>query len=241
MTNPCQIDKCNCHIKEEPIKGPYYCGKYWSKKYYPAKWKSDPLTRQLTRNKNGLLKEEEISVICNLMYKILEDLKVRLDEESNRVFRHDWKFQLDDIKHIVPVPLHECHTEYCTKACRYIDLDIPHTKAPVLANGLASMIRKKRNRKDCHSYEDVLVRVQRSDPYRKQHGKESRIASAKQDYNIAEYIVKNNDLIKDEDILLIDDITTSGGTVDACSRLLVDNGAKQVIILCAAETARAYG
>ena len=241
MTNPCQIDKCNCHIKEKRIKGPYHCGIYYSYNTYPAKWKSDPLTRLLTRNKNGLLKEEEISVICNSMYKKLADLKVQLDEISNQTFRHDWKFQLDDIKHIVPVPLHECHTEYCSKACRCIELDTPHTKAPVFANGLASMIRKKRNRKDCHSYEDVLVRVQRSDPYRKQHGKESRIASAKQDYKIAEYIVKNNDLIKDEDILLIDDITTSGGTVDACSRLLVDNGAKQVIILCAAETARAYG
>ena len=227
--------------KEKPIKGPYHCGKYWSKKYYPAKWKSDPLTRLLTRNKNGLLKEEEISVICNLMYEKLADLKVRLDEISNKAVGYDWKFQLDDIKHIVPVPLHECHTEYCSKAGRCIELDTPHTKAPVFANGLASMICKKRNRKDCHSYEDVLVRVQRSDPYRKQHGKKSRLASAKQDYKIAEYIVKNNDLIKDEDILLIDDITTSGGTVDACSRLLVDNGAKQVIILCAAKTARAYG
>ena len=227
--------------KEKPIKGPYHCGTYWSWKYYPAKWKSDQLTQLLRRNKNGSLKEEEISVICNLMYKELADLKVRLDEISNKAFGRDWKFQLDDIKHIVPVPLHECHTEYCSKACRCIELDTPHTKAPVFANGLASMIRKKRNRKDCHSYEDVLVRVQRSDPYRKQHGKKSRLASAKQDYKIAEYIVKNNDLIKDEDILLIDDITTTGGTVDACSRLLVDNGAKQVIILCAAKTARAYG
>ena len=227
--------------KEELIKGPYHCGMYYSYKTYPAKWKSDQLTQLLIRNKNGLLKEEEISVICNLMYEKLADLKVQLDEISNQTFRHDWKFQLDDIKHIVPVPLHKCHTEYCSKSCRYIELDTPHTKAPVFANGLASMIRKKRNRKDCHSYEDVLVRVQRSDPYRKQHGKESRFASAKQDYTIAEYIGKNNDLIKDEDILLIDDIITSKGTVNACSRLLVDNGAKQVIILCAAKTARSYG
>ena len=48
-----------------------------------------------------------------------------------------------------------------------------------------------------------------------------------------EKIIENNDIIKDAYILLIDDIYVKGSTVNICSSILLENGAKRVIQLCA--------
>lgn len=42
------------------------------------------------------------------------------------------------------------------------------------------------------------------------------------------YEIKNANLIKDKKILLIDDIYTTGNTVNECSRILKENGAKEI-------------
>jgi hypothetical protein len=96
-----------------------------------------------------------------------------------------------------------------------------------IAAGLAAMI-------NCNSYNDVLVRISKT-----KHGNSisERQEAAERDYDVAEYIkTAENSIIKDEIVLLIDDITTSGNTAKKCANLLVSYGAKQVIILCAAET-----
>jgi predicted nucleic acid-binding Zn-ribbon protein len=96
-----------------------------------------------------------------------------------------------------------------------------------IAAGLAAMI-------NCNSYNDVLVRISKT-----KHGNSisERYEAAERDYDVAEYIkTAENSIIKDEIVLLIDDITTSGSTAKVCANLLVSYGAKQVIILCAAET-----
>ena len=84
------------------------------------------------------------------------------------------------------------------------------------------------------SYNDVLVRISKT-----KHGNSisERQEAAERDYDVAEYIkTAENSIIKDEIVLLIDDITTSGSTTNVCAGLLLDNGAREVIILCAAET-----
>ncbi|MCX6764930.1 MAG: ComF family protein [Candidatus Nealsonbacteria bacterium] len=42
------------------------------------------------------------------------------------------------------------------------------------------------------------------------------------------FLMKDKNPIKDRDILLIDDVFTSGGTMDECARILKQNGAKEV-------------
>jgi ComF family protein len=44
------------------------------------------------------------------------------------------------------------------------------------------------------------------------------------------YIVRNSQMIKDKIVLLIDDIYTTGATVEECSKELKEAGAKDVIV-----------
>ena len=48
------------------------------------------------------------------------------------------------------------------------------------------------------------------------------------------------DLLQDKDIILVDDVVTTGSTADACARALKDGGARSVTVLCFASAARAY-
>lgn len=47
---------------------------------------------------------------------------------------------------------------------------------------------------------------------------------------INSFIIQNGEKIKEKRILLIDDIVTTGATVNECSRMLKENGAKEVFI-----------
>jgi ComF family protein len=60
--------------------------------------------------------------------------------------------------------------------------------------------------------------------------KDSRIENVKNAYNI-----KNSQIIKDKRILVFDDIYTTGSTVNECSKILIQNGAKNVGILTLAK------
>lgn len=53
--------------------------------------------------------------------------------------------------------------------------------------------------------------------------KDERILNVK---NI--YKVQNNNLIREKSIILLDDIYTTGNTVNECSRLLKENGAREI-------------
>ena len=46
--------------------------------------------------------------------------------------------------------------------------------------------------------------------------------------------------LQDKDIILLDDVVTTGSTADACARALKDGEAKHVAVLCFASAARAY-
>ena len=52
--------------------------------------------------------------------------------------------------------------------------------------------------------------------------------------------VSNSKKIKDKSILLIDDVMTTGATLNACSKILLKEGAKKVTILCVARVKTAH-
>ncbi len=47
--------------------------------------------------------------------------------------------------------------------------------------------------------------------------------------------IKNTELIKNKNIILFDDIITTGATVNECSKILKENGAKKVVVLSIAK------
>lgn len=52
--------------------------------------------------------------------------------------------------------------------------------------------------------------------------------------------VKNSDLIKDKNVILIDDVTTTGNSMMACQKLLLDAGAKSVRCIALGKTVDEY-
>jgi predicted amidophosphoribosyltransferase len=43
------------------------------------------------------------------------------------------------------------------------------------------------------------------------------------------FVVSRPDLIEDRSVLLVDDVATTGATLDACARVLIDAGAREVL------------
>ena len=187
------------------------CGSYFSKRRFPVKHATDEHTQNILRIKRGdVASAKTVAVV--MVSKIVE---LGLPYEM-----------------LVPVPNHSNHTENCIYSCR---LDKPNTKAELLTQAVAREIRKAG--KNSHSYPDVLTRISKTKRFGLSGVSERQVA-AENDFRISNYIIKNNNLIKDNTIILIDDITTSGSTTDVCSRLLRDNGVRQVYIVSAAETVK---
>ena len=129
---------------------------------------------------------------------------------ANDLQANTWDFEL-----IIPVP------NYKT--------DQSNVKAQLLARNLSDII-------SIPYQNDVLVRIANSS--RRYFGVTQRREAAKKDYRINDSILKNNNLIKNRNILLIDDIITSSATIEVCRDLLKENGAKKVYIFVAARTLR---
>ena len=49
------------------------------------------------------------------------------------------------------------------------------------------------------------------------------------------YKIKNLRIIKNKKIILFDDIYTTGSTVNECSKILKENGAKEIIVITLAK------
>ena len=114
-----------------------------------------------------------------------------------------------DFELIIPVPNYKTDSKY-------------NVKAPLLARNLSDNI-------SIPNKNDVLERITNSS--RRYFGVTQRREAAKKDYRINDY-----SQIKDRNVLLIDDVSTSGATISRCRGLLDQCGAKIVYTFCAAET-----
>ena len=60
--------------------------------------------------------------------------------------------------------------------------------------------------------------------------KEDRIENVKNTY-----IIKNSKIIKDKRVIILDDIYTTGSTVNECSKLLKQNNVKEILVMTIAK------
>jgi ComF family protein len=124
-------------------------------------------------------------------------------------------WSLESITRVVPVPLHE--ERWRSRG---------FNQAAVIGREISRGLRVPLD-------EISLVRVSSSEKYRTgldAKGRRDSVANA--------FAVRYPRLIAGEDILLVDDVFTTGATVGACEAALVEAGAKSVAILTLAKARR---
>lgn len=115
---------------------------------------------------------------------------------------------LNEATRIIPVPLHESRAR-----------ERGFNQAAVIAAALAKRVQLPLD-------ETSLVRASGSEKYRAgldPKGRRDTVAGA--------FAVPHPRLVENENILLIDDVFTTGATVNACAEVLVNSGARNVFVL----------
>jgi len=118
---------------------------------------------------------------------------------------------LNEATRIVPVPLHDRRLK-----------DRGFNQAMVIAEALTKPLQLPLD-------EVSLKRIRGSEKYRAgldPKGRRDTVAGA--------FAVRHPRLVKDENILLVDDVFTTGATVNSCSEALLAAGARQVYVLTVA-------
>jgi competence protein ComFC len=115
---------------------------------------------------------------------------------------------LNEATRIIPVPLHDTRAR-----------ERGFNQASIIAAALAKPLQVPVD-------EATLARVRGSEKYRAgldPKGRRDTVAGA--------FAVRHPRLVENENVLLIDDVFTTGATVDACSEVLVASGARNVYVL----------
>ena len=112
---------------------------------------------------------------------------------------------------IIPVPIH-----YFRKVKR------GYNQSELLANGIAKKL-------DLNYKNNVLKKVKNNKPQSTKN-KKDRIENVVNAYNI-----KHKDVLVGKNIILLDDIFTTGSTVNECAKILQQNGAKDIAIITIAK------
>ncbi len=116
---------------------------------------------------------------------------------------------IDDIDIIVPVPIYKL---------KHRRKGYNHTQ--IISEQIANICNKT-------SYDNLLIRSKKTKPL-KELNKIERQEEVKSAF---EFNSKYKDLIKTKNVLLVDDIFTTGATVSECSRVLLENGCRSVFII----------
>ena len=77
---------------------------------------------------------------------------------------------------------------------------------------------------------DCLKRIKNNKPQASLKDNEARIKNMAGCFRI-----KNSELVKNKNILLVDDVFTSGATINEAVRILKESGAKKIIVLVIAK------
>ena len=121
---------------------------------------------------------------------------------------------LTDTDLIIGVPLH-----------RFRHIKRKYNQAGVLAKRLA-----EKSHIPYHSTILIRKRATVSQGHMKAAERKRNVAGA--------FGIKNKHLIKDKNILLIDDVFTTGATINECSKILLKNGAAKVFVLTLARVVK---
>lgn len=129
-----------------------------------------------------------------------------------RLIHNNYKDEIKEVDCILPVPMH--------KLKRMMRM---YNQAYVLAKEIALIANKP-------LYHDVLIKSKWSKPQASLRAKD-RLKNLNDSFYI-----KNDDLIFNKKVLLVDDVITTGTTINECSKLLKKAKCQTVIVVAIAKT-----
>jgi competence protein ComFC len=153
-------------------------------------------------------------LVINYKYKFVRELEISLGSILRKyiaLLMHQHRFNLFSQSPIITaVPLHSYRQRWRG-----------FNQAEVLAQGLAGTYQM--------DFLPVLRKIKRTTPQAQLEGRDERL-----DHWEGVFICTDHGAIRGKDIILIDDICTTGATLDACAEVLKENGAKTVTALVVA-------
>ncbi len=154
-----------------------------------------------------------------IVQKIIKNLKYEKRSENSKalayllqsfIIRSNFNFQ-DFI--LIPIPIHKNKEKLRG-----------FNQTELIADELSKLIGVK-------VLKNILFKVRDTDSQTKMEDYKSREINIENSFSI-----KSNDLIKDKNIIILDDVTTSGATLKETSRVLKKSGVKKIIALVVAKT-----
>ena len=208
-------DKGFCHTcleKVEYVKEPkcMHCGK-------PIEDEKEEYCQNCKGKKSFIKKGEALYVYNDAMKKAIENFKYQGVVENSQIFIDDLlekkgsQIREKEIDLIIPIPIHK-------KRMRYRGFN----QAQVLAKALAREMQLDFD-------EEILLRIENTRPQKKL-GDEERIKNLKKAFGLSKDAKKR--LQGKRRILLVDDIYTTGTTLETCGKLLKSIGVEEIYSLC---------
>jgi len=137
---------------------------------------------------------------------IFENILNQSLEKYKNTFNQDWI--------LIPVPLH-------TFKQRIRGFN----QSEILSNSISKILNIK-------SYNNILIRFKNNPPQANQEDIQKRKQNAKNIFKINE---NTKYLINNKNIILIDDVFTTGSTLNECATILKQNNVNKIISICLAK------
>ena len=115
---------------------------------------------------------------------------------------------------VVPVPLH-----------KYKQRSRGFNQSEIISNLISQILNIK-------TYNNILIRFKNNPPQANQTNALKRQENAKNIFKINE---NQKHLIKNKNIILVDDVFTTGSTLNECAKILKQNNANNIIVICLAK------
>lgn len=157
-------------------------------------------------------KEESIIqvLIHELKYQNKKSIGVFLGELVGKHIKNDPDFILADA--LVPVPLHKIRLR-----------ERGYNQSEMISKGISRITGIK-------VIGDLLIRVRNTETQTKLNF-EQRIENVKEAFKLRE---KYKDFVVGKRFIIVDDVITTGSTINECAKTLIDSGASKVLVLSVA-------
>jgi ComF family protein len=177
----------------------------------------NPLEKRLTgrlpiRNAWAFLKFRKEGIVQQMLHQLKYNNHPEVGIALGKIFGYELSNAgfSSDFDLIVPVPLHETRRR-----------KRGYNQSSTFAEGLSHSLGVPWS-------ETVALRMRRT-------GTQTRKSKAERWENVKDVFTVSSEAIAQKRILLVDDLITTGATVEACGRKIVDSGCESLSIACIAE------